>query len=140
MIDSYGVGQGELEEEVRRQQKEIDRRIAKYRGGRALPSLKGRTVIVADDGIATGATFFASLAALRSAEAGRLVAAVPMAPPDAAASLRLQVDEVVVLHTPERFFGISQFYDSFPQVEDAEVIACLDRVRTFMEHKERSAS
>jgi putative phosphoribosyl transferase len=140
VIASYGIGQRELDEEVQRQQKEIDRRIAKYRAGRTLPPLKGRTAIVVDDGIATGATFFASLAALRSAEAARLVAAVPMAPPRAVAMLKSQVDELVVLHTPEWFFGISQFYDSFPQVEDDQVIACLEQARSCFDHKENPAS
>lgn len=140
VIASYDIGQQEIEEEVQRQQKEIDRRIAKYRARRTLPPLKGRTVIVVDDGIATGATFFASLAALRSAEAAKLVAAVPMAPPEAVVKLTAQVDEVVVLHTPEWFFGISQFYDSFPQVEDVQVMACLDQVRASMESKRRTTS
>jgi putative phosphoribosyl transferase len=140
VVRSYEIGQRELDEEVQRQQKEIDRRIDKYRAGRALPPLKGRTVIVVDDGIATGATFFASLAALRSAEAARLVAAVPMAPPSAVAMLKSQVDELVVLHTPEWFFGISQFYDSFPQVEDDQVIACLEQAHSCFDHKENPAS
>lgn len=129
VIRTYGVTAEQLEEEVQRQQQEIHRRIEKYRGVRPLPPLKGQTVIVVDDGIATGATFYASLAALRTAEAARLVAAVPVAPPDALLELNTKVDEVVILQTPAWFLGISQFYDVFPQVEDEEVIACLETVR-----------
>ncbi|MCE9535348.1 MAG: hypothetical protein K8R65_02925, partial [Nitrospirae bacterium] len=82
-----------------------------------------------DDGIATGATFFASLDALLKAETAKIVAAVPVAPPRVLAELKRLVDDVVVLHTSEWFFGIGQFYQAFPQVEDEEVIACLEQVR-----------
>lgn len=129
VITTYGVTAEQLEAEVGRQQQEIRRRIEKYRGGRALPPLKGQTVIVVDDGIATGATLYASLAALRTAKVARVVVAVPVAPPEASAELERMVDEAVILETPDWFFGISQFYESFPQVEDEEVIACLETVR-----------
>lgn len=129
VIKTYGVTVEQLEEEVRRQEREIRRRIEKYRGGRPLPDLKGKIVIVVDDGIATGATLFASLAALRNVDAARLVAAVPVAPPDTSRELSAKVDEAVILTTPTWFFGISQFYRAFPQVEDDEVIACLGTLR-----------
>lgn len=129
VIREYQVTKGQLDEETRRQQHEIDRRIQRYREGRALPSLKGQTVILVDDGIATGATFFASLGALLKAETVRVVAAVPVAPPRVAAQVKDLVDEVVVLHTSEWFFGIGQFYEHFPQIEDEEVIACMERAR-----------
>lgn len=129
VIREYQVTKDQLDEVMRRQKSEIDRRLERYRGGRALPSLKGRTVILVDDGIATGATFFASLGALIKSEAARVVAAVPVAPPRIAAELNTLVDEVVVLHTSEWFFGIGQFYEEFPQVEDEEVVACLEEVR-----------
>lgn len=130
VIREYQVSEAQLDEETRVQQREIDRRIQRYRGGRALPSLKGQTVILVDDGIATGATFFASLGALLTAETVRVVAAVPVAPPRVVAQLKDLVDEVVVLHTSEWFFGIGQFYKEFSQVEDAEVLDCLERART----------
>jgi predicted phosphoribosyltransferase len=139
VITTYGITVEQLEEEVGRQQQEIRRRIERYRGGRPLPSLKGKTVIVVDDGIATGATFYASLAALGHAGAARLVAAVPVAPPEASAELDRKVDEAVILQTPAWFFGISQFYESFPQVEDEEVIACLEAVREALSSGKTSA-
>ena len=129
IIQSYEVSQSRLEEEVRRQQQEINRRIERYRGGRPLPSLKDQTVLLVDDGIATGATFYASLGALRTAHVARIVAAVPVAPPEAASRLKSLVDEVVILQTPALFFAIGQFYQEFAQVEDDEVIACLEKVR-----------
>jgi len=129
VIRSYGVTTTQLEEEVLRQKHEIDRRILRYRESRRLPSLKGQTVILVDDGIATGATFFASLGALLKAETAKIVAAVPVAPPRVLDEVRSFVDEIVVLHQSEWFFGIGQFYEQFPQVEDDEVIDCLKRVR-----------
>jgi putative phosphoribosyl transferase len=130
VIREYQVSRAQLQEETQRQQSEIERRVRRYRGGRALPSLKGQTVILVDDGIATGATFFASLGALLKAETVKIVAAVPIAPPCVVVELKRLIDEVVVLHTTEWFFGIGQFYEEFPQVEDDEVIACLEQVRT----------
>lgn len=129
VIRQYRVSQEEVDTEIFSQKNEIDRRIQRYRGGRTLPSLKGQTVILVDDGIATGATFYASLGALMKAETTRVVAAVPVAPPRVVADLKTLVDEVVVLHSSAWFFGIGQFYERFPQVEDEEVIACLEKVR-----------
>jgi putative phosphoribosyl transferase len=129
VIREYGVSMAQLEEEIRHQKNEIDRRIRRYREGRMLPSLKGQTVILVDDGIATGATFFASLGALLKAETAKIVAAVPVAPPRVLAEVKSLVDEIVVLHRSEWFFGIGQFYGQFLQVEDDEVIACLKTVR-----------
>jgi putative phosphoribosyl transferase len=94
--------------------------------------LKGQTVILVDDGIATGATFFASLGALLKAETGRIVAAVPVAPPRVMDQVKALVDEVVILHTTDWFFSIGQFYEHFPQIDDDEVIACLEQVRAVL--------
>jgi putative phosphoribosyl transferase len=132
VIREYRVSQKQVDAEIIRQKSEIERRIQRYRGGRAIPSLKGQTVILVDDGIATGATFYASLGALLKAEAARVVAAVPVAPPHAVSELKALVDETVVLHTSEWFFGIGQFYQEFPQVEDEEVIACLEKIRAVL--------
>jgi predicted phosphoribosyltransferase len=140
VIREYLVSNVQIDEETLRQKSEINRRIQRYREGRALPSLKGQTVILVDDGIATGATFFASLGALLKAGTARTVAAVPVAPPRVLAEVKSLVDEVVVLHTSEWFFGIGQFYEQFPQVEDEEVIACLENVRTALSTAEKTRS
>ena len=129
VIREYHVSKAEVDEEILCQESEVRRRIERYRGGRTLSSLKGQTVILVDDGIATGATFYASLGALLKAETARIVAAVTVAPPRVLAEFKMLVDEVVVLHTSEWFFGIGQFYEQFPQVEDEEVITCLEKIR-----------
>jgi putative phosphoribosyl transferase len=140
VIRQYHVAQTEMDLEMQRQKSEIDRRLHRYRGGRPLPPLKGQTVILVDDGIATGATFYASLGALLKAETARIVAAVPVAPPRIIAELKTLVDEIVVLHTSEWFFGIGQFYERFDQVEDEEVITCLERVRAARSQAERTSA
>jgi putative phosphoribosyl transferase len=129
VMREFQVTHEQLEKEMQAQKTEINRRLQRYRGGRALPSLKGKTVILVDDGIATGATFYASLGAMLKEETARVIAAVPVAPPRIVNELRTLVDEVIVLYSTEWFFGIGQFYERFPQVGDEEVIACLEKVR-----------
>ncbi|MGH7228501.1 MAG: phosphoribosyltransferase [Nitrospiraceae bacterium] len=127
---SFGVSSGQLEEEVERQQQEIDRRVELYRWGRPLPPMTGWSVILVDDGVATGATFYASVAALRNLNLRRLVAAIPVASSQVRSELLSKVDEVVILETPISFAAIGQFYLDFSQVADEEVIACLEKART----------
>ena len=131
VMREYHITHAQLEKEIAAQKSEIHRRIQRYREGRALPSLRSKTVILVDDGIATGATFLASLGAITKEETTRVVAAVPVAPPRMVDKLKGLVDEVVVLYSPEWFFGVGQFYEQFPQVEDEEVVASLENVRTF---------
>ena len=140
VMREYDVTKGQLDEEMLRQKSEVQRRIQRYRDGRALPPLKGQTVILVDDGIATGATFYATLGALITSDTARVVAAVPVAPPRIVAELKTLVDEVVVLHTSAWFFGIGQFYEQFPQVEDEEVITCLDKIRAALSQSERASA
>lgn len=140
VLQEFGVTTGELEAEVARQRLEIDRRIARYRRGRPLPVLAGHTVILVDDGIATGATFYASLAALRSIGASRVVAAVPVAPVRTREELQDKAEEVVILATPVLFFGIGQFYEQFPQVEDEEVLDCLAKAQAALQGADPPAS
>lgn len=122
---AHGLSAGYLEQETEAQRAEITRRVEVYRGGRPLPSLTGRTVIVLDDGIATGATLIAALRAARAMEPTHLVAAVPVAPPESVARMAREADEVVCLSAPEFFQAVGQFYEDFTQVEDAEVVALL---------------
>jgi predicted phosphoribosyltransferase len=121
----YGAGQKYIDAEVAAQREEVARRIAVYRTGRPLPDLTGRTAIVVDDGIATGATLVAALRAARVLAPARLVAAVPVASPEGVARLAAEADEVVCLSAPAAFHAVGQFYDDFRQVEDDEVIALL---------------
>lgn len=108
------------------QQEEITRRRALYRGGRDLPQLAGRMVILVDDGVATGATYLASVQALKAAGVARVVAALPVGPADTVKVIASQVDECVVLACPEPFYAVGQHYQDFRQVDDDEVIQCLE--------------
>ncbi len=120
-----GIGAAYLEQEIAVQRGEIARRVQVYRGTRRLPHLFGRTAIVVDDGIATGATMVAALRAVRVLAPDRLVAAVPVAPPDGIARLAREADEVVCLAAPPVFHAVGQFYEDFTQVDDSEVVRLL---------------
>jgi putative phosphoribosyl transferase len=124
---SLHLPKGWVEREAARQVEEIERRRRLYLGGRERVAVEGRTALVVDDGIATGATVRAALRAVRRRKPGRLVLAVPVAPPDAVESLRHEVDEVVCLLTPDDLYAIGQFYDDFSQVDDDEVRELLER-------------
>jgi putative phosphoribosyl transferase len=116
-----------LEQVILAEQAEIGRRQVLYRGGKPLPSLSGRTILLVDDGIATGATFLASVQALRSLSVQRLVAAIPVGPPETLREVGRLVDELVWLLAPEPFFAVGSHYENFAQVEDERVLACLQR-------------
>jgi putative phosphoribosyl transferase len=119
------VSQEEIERAKVRELAEIDRRRALYLKGRDRVPIAGATVIVIDDGIATGATVRAALKALRRGKPKKLVLAVAVAPPDTIAMLRAEVDEIVCLETPEPFHAIGLYYRDFAQVSDEQVIALL---------------
>ena len=107
---------------------EIERRRALYFGGRERVSPAGRTAIVVDDGLATGATAKAALRALRRNGAAKVVLAVPVGPADTLEAMRAEADLVVCLHTPERFFGVGAFYGDFHQLTDKEILGQLREV------------
>ncbi len=121
IIGSLGISDEYIDTEVARQLKEAKRREAAYRGGRARIPLAGKTVIVVDDGIATGSSVRAALRGVRRQKPARLILAVPVAPPETIEALRSEADEIVCLETPEDFFAVGQFYRDFHQVTDDEV-------------------
>ena len=121
-----GVDTAYVEAEAKQQMREIERRRGVYLRGRATVSVEGATVIVVDDGIATGTTVRAALKALRRRQPARLVLAVPLAPSDTLAALRGEVDELVCLAEPFPFHAIGLHYRDFHQVGDEEVLAALD--------------
>jgi len=108
---------------------EIERRRALYCAGRAATDPAGRTAIVVDDGLATGATARAALHALRRRKPRELVLAVPVAPPEVAEAMRREADRVVCLLETDLFGGVGNFYRDFHQLDDAEVIALLDAAK-----------
>jgi len=110
-----------------RERAELMRRERLYRGGRPSPDVRGRTVILVDDGLATGATMMAAIEALRKLEPGRIVVAVPIASRDACEEMRRQADEVVCARTPEPFHAVGRWYEDFSQTSDAEVRELLGR-------------
>ncbi len=128
-LRALSVTRQDLEPTIRIQREEIARRQTLYRKGRSLPSLADRTVLLVDDGVATGATFLASAQALRNLGVHRLVAALPLAPSETCERIRQQVDELVVLLTPEPFFAVGNHYEDFRQVEDEEVVRYLDQAQ-----------
>lgn len=127
--EHYGLNREELQLVVAREVDEIRRRMRAYRGELPPPVVAGKTVIVVDDGIATGATVEAALKSVQQQKPGRLVLAVPVAPPDTAERLRAQVDELICLQTPALFYAVGQFYESFPQTSDQTVIELLKSQR-----------
>jgi putative phosphoribosyl transferase len=127
IVRSLAVPKAWIEAEADRQLAEIERRRQRYFEGRERASVEGRTAIVVDDGIATGATMAAALHATRRAGPSELVLAVPVAPPDTLDRLRHDADRVVCLATPASFMAVGGFYRDFAQVEDDEVSDLLRR-------------
>lgn len=126
LVGALGVTSEYLRREAARQVEEIRAREEKYRGRRPYPALEGRTVVIVDDGIATGSTVRAAVRSVKARRAGRIIVAVPVAPPDVVAELSRSVDRVVCLTSPEYFEAVGEFYQEFEQVEDETVKRILD--------------
>lgn len=124
-----GVQDGYLKEEAEKEKKEIERRIKEYRGSKEELDFKGKTMILVDDGIATGLTTLKAVDFVKSRGAKKVILATPVIARDTAERIKREVDELIFLEVPELFFAISQFYDFFPQVEDQEVKEILAKSR-----------
>ncbi len=127
IIDSLRISEKDIARVAEREGLELERRERLYRGERSFPELAGRTVILVDDGLATGASMKAAVAALRQREPARTVVAVPVAAPEVCAEFRREVDEIICLETPQPFYGVGMWYDAFPQTGDEEVRELLEQ-------------
>jgi putative phosphoribosyl transferase len=124
-----GVSRDYVERRAREELREVRRRAEEYRGGREMPDLSGKTVILVDDGLATGLTMMAAVHMARNKGAEKVVVAVPVSPPETVAKLRRHADEVICLETPTNFYAIGQFYDRFDQLTDEETNSILRKSR-----------
>jgi predicted phosphoribosyltransferase len=121
LIRELGISMSYLERAIAEQIAEARRREQRFRGGRPKPRVAGRTVIVVDDGLATGATMRAAVRSVRQQQPGRLIVAVPVGSREACAALREEADELICLYAPEPFWAVGLYYERFAPTEDAEV-------------------
>jgi putative phosphoribosyl transferase len=126
VVQSLGIPQAVIDRATAAEQKELQRREQLYRGGRPAPEVRGRTIILVDDGLATGSTMRAAVAAVRQQQPARIVVAVPVGAPSTCDEFRADVDQIVCGFTPEPFYGVGQWYEDFSQTSDEEVRELLD--------------
>ncbi len=126
VVNLWGIPESVIEEVAEQERLELERRERVFRGSRPAPEISGRTILVVDDGIATGSTMRAAVAALRTRRPARIVAAAPVAAPQAVEMLAQDADEVVCDFTPEPFYSVGLWYDDFPQNSDEEIRALLE--------------
>ena len=124
-----GVSRREQAAVEARERAELERRARRFRGARQREPLEGRTVVIVDDGIATGSTARAACQVARAHGAGRVVLAVPVAPVDWTSRFSGDADELIALETPAHFYAVGQAYGDFSPTSDAEVLECLERAR-----------
>ena len=126
LIRTLHIPQGAIANVITQERRELDRREREYRGARLAPDVNGRTVILVDDGLATGASMFAAISALRKANPAKIVVAVPVAAPEVFSSMRRVADECVCVLTPAQLYGVGAWYTDFSQTTDAEVRTILE--------------
>ncbi len=126
LIGKLGLSRAEIERTVERERDELERRLHLYRGRRPDLHVEGMVVILIDDGLATGASMFVAVRALRKLRPARIVIAVPVGAADTCAMLRRQADEVVCYESPATFHGVGAWYDDFQQLTDDDVRALVD--------------
>jgi putative phosphoribosyl transferase len=129
VVDALRIGEDVLDRVAAEEARELARREVQYRGDRPEPELRGRTAVLVDDGLATGSTMRAAVAAVRAQGPARVVVAVPVAAPSTCEELRREVEEIVCVATPEPFMAVGRFYDDFSQTTDDEVTSLLAAAR-----------
>jgi putative phosphoribosyl transferase len=130
VVEFLGLSMRVIEEVTAHERRELERRERRYRHGLDPIDPRGKTVLLVDDGLATGSTMLAAVEALRKLGPAHIVVAVPVAPPSTARKLTAYADEVVCVLTPEPFDAVGWFYENFPQTTDEEVCAILERARS----------
>lgn len=131
VVMSFQIPERVIDTVAEKERRELERRERAYRGDRPKPEIEGSTVILIDDGLATGATMRAAAAALKTKNPAKIVIAVPTAAPDTCEIFRKKVDEIICLATPEPFYGVGAWYEDFSQTTDKEVCELLDKARNF---------
>jgi putative phosphoribosyl transferase len=129
VVGSLGLDDRAIDAVAAKELEELKRREQAYRGSLPEPGVQGRTVILVDDGLATGSTMRAAVSALTSMQPAKIVVAVPLAPADACAMLAREADEVLCAVTPEPFYAVGLWYDDFSQTSDDDVRALLAKAR-----------
>lgn len=126
LIDEIGVGEDYLSDAAESERRAAEEKLERYREEPGAPDLAGKTVLIVDDGVATGATTIACIRQVEAAGAGRVVLAVPVGPPDTVERLQSEADEVICVETPPHFRAVGQFYENFAQVTDEEAVTYLE--------------
>jgi predicted phosphoribosyltransferase len=134
IVKALCLSDEDIQEVVAAARKELEYREELYRSGRPAAELAGKTVILVDDGIATGCSILAAIAAIRRRNAARVVVAVPVAPATGCAAIRMEADEVVSVSEPEMFLAVSQWYEDFTQISDEDVQRLLDGAAGSLSH------
>ena len=127
LVKQLGISDEQVRFVVEKEKEELKRRIQYYRQAQALPSFLKKTIILVDDGIATGSTMKAAIIAIRTCQPKEIILAVPVASQDSLSELSRLVDKVVCLMSPEPFYSVGQWYEAFPQTSDEDVIALLEK-------------
>lgn len=133
IIKLLDIHEASIDAAVDRERTELERRNKLYRRGMPAPDIQGKTIILVDDGLATGATVRAAIVSLREAGAAKIVVAVPVGSALACEKIRQEADDLVCLYTPEPFFGVGQWYDNFMQTPDEEVLTLLGQKQPISE-------
>jgi len=127
VVRSVGLSEQDIEEVAEREQQELERREKMYRGDRTSPELEGRTIILVDDGMATGASMKSAVQAVKQTRPAAVVVAVPTAAPQTVEEISGEVDDIVCLTTPQPFMAVGTWYEDFSQTSDEEVKHFLER-------------
>jgi predicted phosphoribosyltransferase len=136
VVDYLGIPASVIDYITLKESRELYRREIAYRGDRPEPDITGKTVILVDDGLATGSTIRAGAQALRQKQPARIVVAVPVSAPQSCDEYRIGVDEIVCAQTPEPFLGVGQWYRDFSQTTDEEVSDLLERARNELSERQ----